>query len=260
MTTARQLDLARAAPHRAGARRGAGYTLVALIVVFTVMTIALAAAMPMWTTIVKRDKEAELIFRGLQYAEAIRLFQLRFGRYPVRLDELVKVNPRCVRQLWKDPMTESGEWGLIFVQAAQGGPGGSQGRRGRRRGVAPQQQQAVVPGARDPSAGSGPGGPGGRATVTIGPIFGVHSLSQDKALRSFVGGDSYNQWLFTANMLPAAAVMPGSLSVPRPTSEWIGKPFPPGLEPRQGAAPGQPGQPPAGKNPADPQRRRRRRG
>ncbi len=62
------------------ASAGAGYTLVAMVVIFTVMTVGLAASLPYWSKIVQRDKEEELIFRGLQYAEAIRLFQIRFGR------------------------------------------------------------------------------------------------------------------------------------------------------------------------------------
>jgi type II secretory pathway pseudopilin PulG len=64
-------------------RPGGGYTLVAVVIIFTVMTILVAAVLPSWTAMIQRDKEEELVFRGLQYAEAIRVFQVRFGRYPV---------------------------------------------------------------------------------------------------------------------------------------------------------------------------------
>ena len=74
-------------------RQGGGYTLVAVVIIFTVMTILLAAVLPSWTTMIQRDNEEELVFRGLQYAEAIRVFQVRFGRYPVRLEELIEVRP-----------------------------------------------------------------------------------------------------------------------------------------------------------------------
>ena len=90
-------------------RPGGGYTLVALVIIFTVMTILLAAVLPSWTSMIQRDKEEELVFRGLQYAEAIRVFQVRFGRYPIRLEELIEVRPRCIRQLWKDPMNDDGQ-------------------------------------------------------------------------------------------------------------------------------------------------------
>ena len=112
-----------------------GFTLVGMIIIFTVMAVLLSAAMPIWSKVIQREKEEELIFRGMQYAEAIRVFQLRNGRYPLRLEELLTVRPRSIRQLWTDPMTDDGEWGLIYAQTA---PGQRQGRRGRRgRGVAP---------------------------------------------------------------------------------------------------------------------------
>ena len=66
------------------------------------------------TTQIRREKEEELIFRGLQYAEAIRIFQIRFQRLPTTLKELRDVTPRSIRQLWKDPMTEDGEFAPIY--------------------------------------------------------------------------------------------------------------------------------------------------
>ncbi len=250
------------------AERRAGFTVVGLVVIFTVITVALAAALPFWTKIIQRENEAELIFRGLQYAEAIRVFQLRFGRYPVQLKELVEVRPRSIRQLWKDPMTEDGEWGLIYAQAAPTQRGGQrrggQGRPDDGRGdpAPPQQglQQGIAPedlsGAGAPSGSRRPG-----TQRAIGPIIGVHSLSQEQGIRTFFGGQQYSQWKFTTNLLPAAAVTPGSLNVPRVTSAWVGRPFPEGLGPAQGQGPGGPpqlGQPPGQRQ--RPQRGRRRGG
>jgi hypothetical protein len=54
--------------------------------------------------VMKRDREAELIFRGRQYARAVGLFQRRYGRYPNQLKELYENRPRTIRHLWKDPM------------------------------------------------------------------------------------------------------------------------------------------------------------
>jgi type II secretory pathway pseudopilin PulG len=99
----------------------AGYSMVALMVAVTILTILTAMALPVWSQRMQREKEEELIFRGWQYAEAIRVFQQRHGRLPTRLEELIEVEPRSIRQLWKDPMTEDGEWGIV-VQVG-GGPG-----------------------------------------------------------------------------------------------------------------------------------------
>ncbi len=224
-----------------------GYTLVALIVIVAVMNVLVAAALPAWSQVMKRDREAELIFRGLQYAEAIRVFQLRHGRLPVTLDELVEVNPRSIRQLWKDPMTDHGEWGLVFAQASQANQ--PPGRRGQ---VAPEAARTRPARPRPDSPLDSGRGPGERRST--GPIIGVHSLSEDQAVRSFLGGGNYNQWLFTVDLIPVAAVQPGTLNVPRPTSEWIGRPFRDDLGPQQGQMPGQ-GQPPQG---TDPRRRSQR--
>jgi hypothetical protein len=190
---------------------------VALVVITTVMTILVAAAMPMWSQIVKRDREAELVFRGLQYAEAIRVFQLRFQRYPVSLEELLNANPRCLRQLWKDPMTDSGEWGLV---AAQSGRPAGQGRRvpqtrGERRQrlsqVNQEQEEARKQGGLtiggDPQDLAGGSAPGGRASSlsgrqAMGPIQGVHSRSTELGVRTFMGSEAYNEWQFSTDLLP----------------------------------------------------------
>ena len=200
-----------------------GYALVALIVIVAVMNVLVAASLPYWSQIVKRDKEAELIFRGLQYAEAIRVFQLRINRLPNTLDELIEVNPRSIRQLWKDPMTEDGEWDVIRAQD-QGG--GGQGR------------------ARQIAGGSAPGGTGledqserGRRRQTIGPIVGVRSRSKEEGSRKFMGSTSYANWQFTVELIPAPVTIPDTLLIPRPTSDWVGKPFREDLQPKQGRAP-----------------------
>ncbi len=196
---------------------------MALIVIVAVMNILVAAALPYWSQVIKRDKEAELIFRGLQYAEAIRVFQLRFNRLPNTLDELIKVNPRSIRRLWKDPMTDSGEWEPIHAQANQAG--GGQGR---------QVAGGTAPGGNareEEETGSG------RRRAT-GPIIGVRSRSEGDGVRSFMGSSSYAGWQFTPELIPIPVAIPDTLLVPRPTSDWIGKPFREGLEPKQGSGPG----------------------
>jgi hypothetical protein len=56
-----------------------GYAMAALLVGFSVMSIMLGAALPVWQTAITREREAELIFRGEQYAQAISLCQGRFA-------------------------------------------------------------------------------------------------------------------------------------------------------------------------------------
>ncbi|MBZ0088772.1 MAG: hypothetical protein K8H90_00175, partial [Thermoanaerobaculia bacterium] len=102
-------------------RRGeAGYNLVVLVMVITLLGVGLAAVLPLWSSIIRRDREEETISRGWQYAEAIRVFQRRFGRLPNRLEELIETEPRSIRRLWKDPLSDNGAWAVI-VQLPQGG-------------------------------------------------------------------------------------------------------------------------------------------
>ena len=52
-----------------------GYAMAALLVTLAIMTILLSIAMPVWRHEAQREKEAELVFRGEQYARAIALFR-----------------------------------------------------------------------------------------------------------------------------------------------------------------------------------------
>ena len=126
-----------------------GFTLVGVVVAIAVLTILIAAVAPTIATIVQRDKEMELIFRGKQYARAILAFQRRFGRYPNKLEELDKIKPRSIRQLWKEPMCNCDDgWTVIIAGTPDAMPMGS---------------------GQIPAGGGMPGsGPGGRSR-TPGP-------------------------------------------------------------------------------------------
>lgn len=240
----------------------AGYNMVLLIMAVTVLNIMIAAALPYWSTIMQREKEEELIFRGLQYAEGIRLFQRRFGRLPVQLQELLEVEPRCMRQLFEDPMTDSGEWGLLFATAAPQRPGqpGQPGRPGQ----PGQPEQPGAPGTGPqavPDDGTNPSDPqdvgGGDGTVgfggddedgrqvTVGPIQGVFSRSEDESLLVWNGETQYNRWHFTVNLLTGGSSQFANLpigvpnqgrQISSPSVRWLGRPLPDFIPP--GGLPG----------------------
>ncbi len=229
-------DQARRAASSADRSSEAGYNLVVLAVLITVMNIAVAAALPYWSSWAKRQQEEELIFRGLQYAEAIRLFRVRQGRLPTALEELIEVEPRVIRQLWPNPMDEEGRWGLLM----QGTPGNTDRSENRQAGGGD-------------GGGGGAGGGGGLTAVpppneeegegpTVGPILGVYSATPGPSMRVWNGQADVGDWYFTAELIQ---LRPGTVTDGRPpprlTSEWIGKPFPPGVlegaRPRDGTAP-----------------------
>jgi len=108
-------------PRRKTSRaRQEGYVLIVMLLFLAVMAIGLTAVAPAIAQRVRREREIELIHRGKQYVRALRLFYRRFGRYPVRLEELEQTNNiRFLRKHYKDPMTASGDWRLIHFGEAQ---------------------------------------------------------------------------------------------------------------------------------------------
>jgi len=100
-----------------------GFTMALALAMVTIMGIFLMVALPILATDVQREKEMNLIFRGEAIANALRLYNLRMGKYPTQLEELMKIKPRVIRQLYTDPMTEEGTWEYIY--AVQPGVSGS---------------------------------------------------------------------------------------------------------------------------------------
>jgi type II secretory pathway pseudopilin PulG len=252
----------------AAARGESGYNLVVLVIIITVMNIMVAAALPLWSSMIQRDKEEELIFRGLQYAEAIRVFQNKQSRLPVRLEELIEVEPRAIRQLWKDPMTEDGKWQLIF-QNMGGGPltpggggdpgiGGDPGERPRPRD---DDEEGGENDGRDDDDSTF--GPSKGEVVAVGPIIGVRSRSGKASFITFNGKQRYDEWQFTINLLnqprPSPTPAPGGFDESMMgrridlSNRWIGRPLPPYLtqgQPQDGNLPTDPNQ--LGPNPRKP--------
>jgi len=67
----------------------------------------------------QRDREQEMIHRGVQYSRAIRNYYKKFGRYPTRLEDLDNTNNlRYLRKHYKDPVT-----GKDFKLLHYGDPG-----------------------------------------------------------------------------------------------------------------------------------------
>lgn len=244
--------------------RAGGYNLVILVMTITVLNIMVAAALPQWSSVLRRHKEAELIFRGLQYAEAIRVFQTRFNRPPVRLQELIETKPRSIRKLWENPMSEDGSWGLILASNQPG-----EGPDGRPVDQQPPATPSFQPPGASPLAENRPAvprsaGSGGQPATATGPIQGVYSPEGGTALRTFLDTKEISQWRFTVELVSGSggAMLPGTQQPVPINSDQIGRPWPPGVVPPalqqggKGAAP-PPGQHPAG--PGQPQPRPRRR-
>jgi type II secretory pathway pseudopilin PulG len=83
-----------------------GYVLLILLLVVAMMVIAAGIIVPSITFDIKRDREEEMIHRGVQYSRAIRAYYKKFGRYPAKLEDLENTNQlRFLRKRYKDPLT-----------------------------------------------------------------------------------------------------------------------------------------------------------
>jgi hypothetical protein len=184
-------------------RRDAGIAMAALLVMMNVMAILLTVALPVWKTAVKREREAELIWRGSQYARAVNLFRMKYANaYPPNVDILLK--ERFLRKKYKDPMTKDGEFQLLYAaqQQQRPGAGGLSGAAGQ---ITPATPQAPVP--LDPNTRAPAGATGG--------IMGVASKSTEASLKLFNGRSKYNEWQFTpqtvlGNRAAGAGAKPGA--------------------------------------------------
>ncbi|HEY6871359.1 MAG TPA: type II secretion system protein [Geobacteraceae bacterium] len=109
----------------------AGFTLVAAMVAVVIMGIMAAAMAQSWQTILKREREEELLFRGQQIRDAIAMwYKPRPGQPPTQqtrplrdLKDLLEdpntaATVRYLRRLYTDPITNK-EFDLI-TDPAQG--------------------------------------------------------------------------------------------------------------------------------------------
>jgi type II secretory pathway pseudopilin PulG len=214
-------------------RRDAGYAMLTLLLAMALVAIFAGALVSSITFDIKRDREEEMIHRGVQYSRAIRAYYKKFGRYPTKIDDLESANNlRFLRKRYKDPLTGQDFKLLRFgeVRLTMGGvlapptPGvstnGSPGFSGNPNTPSGQNQQSVgnPPAGSDPSQLAGqvgpdgtPPNPSGTATdtgngnagdtlagVTFGggPIIGVASTSKKDTIREYNHKKKYNEWQF----------------------------------------------------------------
>jgi type II secretory pathway pseudopilin PulG len=215
--------------------RERGYAMAALLVSLAVMSVLMSVALPTWRHAAQREKEAELVFRGEQYARAIALYRAKNANaFPPSVDVLVQ--GRFLRKKYLDPITKK-DFDVIGVGAQSTVPGQGAGTGtgtgsgiGSGRGLGSSQggrgstvsQPSGGRGASTAQSPSGIGNVPGAGTSSFNPttgavsggIMGVHSKSQETSIRIYKGQTRYDQWNFvvTAVNRPgggAGAVNPG---------------------------------------------------
>jgi type II secretory pathway pseudopilin PulG len=140
--------------------RERGFAMAGLLVGIALLSLGLSIAMPTWRTLVQREKEEELIWRGQQYDRAIQLYRKKNAAPGApSVDRLVE--GRFLRKKFKDPIT-GGDFELVGVSQAGNAPGVQQPQRG------------------------------------YGQLIGgVRSKSKAKSFRVLNGRSTYADWQFT---------------------------------------------------------------
>jgi len=98
---------------RSGKRRG--YTLIEIIIVMTVMSILLSAAVPLYTRVVNRTKESVLRNNLFSIRTVIDEYTYDKQKAPQSLNDLVTEG--YLRQVPEDPMTGNNKWKEIMEDA-----------------------------------------------------------------------------------------------------------------------------------------------
>jgi type II secretory pathway pseudopilin PulG len=219
--------------------RQAGYAVIVVVLLLALVAIALTAAVPRVLTQGRREREVELIFRGEQYRRAIGLFNRKFGRLPLSLDELLYTSQLSfLRRAWPDPMSSKGEWRVIRVGPSgemigsvtgRAGPN-SQALAGSGQGTSRTTQEQTQGQTQRPPPSASASGSGPNPY----PIIGVASTSTARSIRVYNDYQHYNQWEFIFDPVQDAL---------RNASAGTASP--------QGATSGQPGtqNPPSGRPP-----------
>lgn len=194
-----------------------GYTLVALLMLMSLLAVWALAAAENVRQQAQREREREAMFRGEQVADAIRAYYRFRGAQgvnslPTSMEQLREGIPRGTKKLQilraqaaLDPLSSSGEWKLIgptssdvadFVKSltvySGGIPPTPRGDMGRLASLIPQMANVLDTG----STSTAPGGEDDSANSS-GPFLGVASRSQRNSVMTYYGIDRHDGWLFT---------------------------------------------------------------
>jgi len=202
-----------------------GYVLLTLLLTMAVLAIAAGVGASSIAFNIRRDREEELIHRGVQYTRAIRAYSKKTGRYPMRIEELDDVNGlHFLRKHYKDPITGQ-DFKFVYMSQVvtfaptpaqaplnlNGSPGfnapiGQRNGASQTGSVSNDESQPSAPADSlqpqpDPSLNTQKSGSASSASSSdqpqpAGMIVGVVSASKEKTIREFSGKNHYNDWRF----------------------------------------------------------------
>lgn len=218
-TVSSGLGARRARLRMARPRSEAGYTLVALLALMTVLALFALAAAPSIRQQAQRQREIETIFRGEQIAEAIRVYysyqQSRVGNgdaaLPTSVEKLLEGIPSGTKKVQilrasaaRDPLSDSGEWRLVrprsseladfqrslmtFAENVRPATNDPQLKQVEQLMAPPVLPTLGIASTESNSAGD---------DSSTGPFIGAASHSQKDSVIYYYGIGRHNEWIFT---------------------------------------------------------------
>lgn len=169
-----------------------GFTLAALIVIMTIISIIVAFTVPpQWSMIMHRERDKQTIFQMKQAARAIAIWQVKHQGYPTSLDQLKEAKqPRVLRfsgESFPMPLTGKEEDWILVPEAAL-----------------ETSQPMVQPNAPPNTPPAMPPSKlreGGSPADYVGPYIGVRPNKSGKSFLALNGAEDYSQWVYTTRDL-----------------------------------------------------------
>ena len=108
--------------------RPMGPLMVGVVVLVSLMLIYSTVALQDWKDVIRRDDEAEMIFRAREIVRGLRRYQQDRGALPTDLELLKEPGSKgqyFIRRLYDDPLVTDGKWGLLLSGSASDNKQGS---------------------------------------------------------------------------------------------------------------------------------------
>ena len=178
-----------------------GFTLAALIVILTIISVIVAYTVPtQWSLVMKRERDRQTIFLMKQFARGILTFQQKHNSPPVSMQQLQDARkPRMLRGdgKWPCPITgKEDDWILVPPNAIEmggmPGPGNNPPFGGGNNCGRP---QSPLPGGapRPPSKLN----PAASPRDYVGQFVGVRPNAKGKSFIALNGAEDYGEWVYT---------------------------------------------------------------
>lgn len=101
-----------------GKQRQHGSVFMGMLVTVAIVAVTLMEVGTLWSSVLQRERELELLARGNEIRRAIGLYYAAGNTYPKSLEDMVldrrqPTTQRYLRKAYADPLTGDKDWGVV---------------------------------------------------------------------------------------------------------------------------------------------------